>query len=488
MKLRLMLFAGAAAMMAAACSNEDEVAVNPDPRGDALTFSTSVGHSRATATTNTNLGNFEVVAKGVHPSGHIYDNFLIGNENGGDVATNDNSNIWTLENNVYWPTSTPYAVFWAYTFSQVKDNAKTKVLPDGVSFKFDEGDRNKAKLTGFSPVKNALVPQAGEYNEWNDGADQTDMLVAFTSQKRSDNPSSVELHFNHALSQVCIQAKSDKKATTDHRIVRIKGAWLVNAKDKADFIATYNWNNEDKIATVANSWENHAFASGSFSAYGSFFRTPVVLGRNTGDSYEAKPKALVNESLMLIPQKLPKWNKNQDEQGNVVANNDGAYILLLCRVELEHDGAYHDGATTADPDIKVKGDKHYHQQFPVSESNTFKEAEYGFVCVPVETTFEMGKKYLFTLDICGATSGAGNYPPELADQFKKLVPKASGEANKYDPFKPWANETTEVNLEIVTERPSVKKVGDQVLDAPIQFSVEVEDWSKDWTPGTTDSF
>lgn len=378
MKLRLMLFAGVAAMMATACSNEDEVAVNPDPRGDALTFSTTVGHSRATATTNTNLGDFRVVAKGVHPSGHIYDNFLIGNTNGGDLATNDHSNIWTLANNVYWPTSTPYAVFWAYTFSQVKGENKTDVLPDGVSFSFDLNDATKARLTGFTPVKNALEPQAGEYTAWNDGTDQTDMLVAFTSQKRSVNASSVSLQFNHALSQVRIQAKSDSKAESDHRIVKIKGAWLVNAKDKADFTASYTWNDTKNEATVANSWENHAFALGSFSAYGSFFRAPVVLGRNTGSSYDANPKALVNESLMLIPQELTKWNRNQNEQGNVIPTNNGAYILLLCRVELEHAGAYHDGATTADPDIKVKDNMHYHQQFPVSASNTFNDAEYGF--------------------------------------------------------------------------------------------------------------
>lgn len=483
MKLRLMLFAGAAAMMAAACSNEDEVAVNPDPRGDALTFSTSVGQSRATATTITNLGDFYVVAKGIHPDGGIYDNFLIGSANGGDLATKNHSNIWTLENNVYWPTSTPNAVFWAYTFSQVKGNTKTDVLPSGVSFSFDEVDRNKAKLTGFSPVKNALVPQGDEYNQWNDGTDQTDMLVAFTSQERAENASNVKLQFNHALSQVDIQAKSDSKATSDHRIVRIKGAWLVNAKDKADFIATYTWNNTDKVAKVANQWENLAFKSGtesSFSAYGSFFRTPVVLGRNTGENDEATPKPLVSESLMLIPQELTAWNKTQGD--------NGAYILLLCRVELEHDGAYHKDTPSAkaeengneDIDIVVKGDKHYHQQFPVSKTNTFNEAEYGFVCVPVATKFEMGMKYRFTLDICGATSGAGNYPPDLNAKFKELVPKEA-DSDNYDKFKPWANEDKKVNLVIVDR--AVKNVGEPVLDAPIQFDVSVTPWPDEWTPG-----
>lgn len=491
MKLRLMLFAGAAAMMAAACSNEDEVAVNPDPRGDALTFSTSVGHSRATATTIDNLGDFHVVAKGIHPDGHIYDNFLIGSANGGDIAKkNGTSNIWMLEKNVYWPTSTSKAVFWAYTFAQT--SGKTNVLPDGVQFSFDFSNAGKAQLTGFSPVKNALVPQAGEYNQWNDGTDQTDMLVALTLQDRATNASNVKLQFNHALSQVRIQAKSDSKAETDHRIVKIKGAWLVNAKDKADFTTTYKWNETESKEEVANQWENLEFKSDNFSAYGSFFRTPVVLGRKGDSDYASNPKTLVNESLMLIPQKLEAWNKNQNSKGEVDTNNGGAYILLLCRVELKHDGAYHQtppsaetgGSGTKDEDIKVKGDKHYHQQFPVSASNKFNDAEYGFVCVPVATKFEMGKNYLFTLDICGATSGAGNYPPDLNDEFKKLVPKASGDATKYDPFKPWTD-VDAINLEIVDR--AVKKVGDPVLDAPIQFEVSVTPWPNDWTPGNAET-
>lgn len=477
MKLRLMLFAGIAAMMAA-CASEDEVAVNPDPRGDALTFSTSVGHTRATETSVGNLGDFHVVAKGVHPNGNIYDNFLVGSNSGGALATNDHSNIWTLQQNVYWPTSTPYAVFWAYTFSQKKGTEKSVVLPKDVSFSFDENDRTTAKLTSFTPVKNTLTPQTGEYNEWNDGAEQTDMLVAFTSQKRADNASTVGINFKHALSQVRIQAKSDKKAISDHRIVKIKGAWLVNAKDKADFSASYNWDDENKKAEVTDSWTGHEFVSGSFSAYGSFFRTPVVLGRNTGTSYDASAKMLVEESLMLIPQQLTAWNKNHNDEGTEIENNNGAYILLLCRIELEHEGEAHEGATDLD-DVKVKDGKHYHQQFPVNSENKYNDAEYGFVCVPVATTFEMGKKYLFTLDICGAVSGAGNYPPDLADQFHKLVPKDPKDSNKYDKFKAWTNEEA-INLEIVDR--AVKKVGDPVLDAPIQFSVDVIAW-EEWTSG-----
>ena len=62
MKLRLIPFAVMAAMVAS-CSTEDEIAVNPDPRGDAISFSTAVGHSRATETTFNNLGDFRVVER-----------------------------------------------------------------------------------------------------------------------------------------------------------------------------------------------------------------------------------------------------------------------------------------------------------------------------------------------------------------------------------------------------------------------------------------
>lgn len=481
MKLRLIPFAVMAAMVAS-CSTEDEIAVNPDPRGDAISFSTAVGHSRATETTIDNLGDFRVVAKGVHPNGNIYDNYLIGSaEGGGDLAKRDGtSSIWKLDHSVYWPTSTPYAVFWAYTFAQSSGINKA-VLPDGVAFSYDNTDPNKAKLTGFTPVKNALTPQGEtKSGNWDDGKDQTDMLVAFTSKSRTDGPSNVELNFNHALSQVRIQAKSAGKVESDHRIVKIKGAWLVNAKDKADYTTEYNSANR----SIAGEWGTPEFKSDNFSAYGSFFRTPVVLGKEYASKTPAEPKLLVDESLMLIPQELTAWNKNQNAEGSVIANNDGAYILLLCRVELEHDGKSHEGATDL-ADVKVVGDKHYHQQFPVN-AERYNDAEYGFVCVPVATTFEENKKYLFTLDICGAASGAGNYPPDLNEKFHALVPKADNDNTKYDRFKPWTTPATElVNLEIVDR--AVKKVGDAVLDAPIQFSVTVSAWPEKWTDGTVNA-
>lgn len=494
MKIRLFPFAAVAVVMAS-CSNEDVMELNPDPAGDALSFSIAVSHSRATETKIDNLGNFCVVAKGIHPHGGVYDNYLIGGKDGGLLARKqsavDGKHIWALDQNIYWPTSTPSAVFWAYNCTQ--DATATEVLPSGAKFKFDENDKNTAKITGFTPAR-ADLTKASDDGYWNDGAVQTDLLVAFAHQERSVSSTNVALTFNHALTQIDIKAQSKGKSGNDHRIVRIKGAWFVRTNDKADLSAGFTFTpaNDDTStpakAEVATKWENHGFINAeSFSAYGSFYNEPLVLSK-AGDEQKLLG---ANGSLMLLPQNLVAWNRSQ-ENDIATDDNNGAYILLLCRVELEHPGASHSSKPEGETDdVYVVGTgetaKHYHQQFPVNANNKFEPAEYGFVCVPVgkipgadkDYSLDMGKKYQFTLDICGATTGAGYYPPLLDETIlKKLIPTE----NKFVPF---GGDGTLVEVKTVTDRPAGKKIGDEVLDGPIQFEVKVSGWAEDdeWTNG-----
>lgn len=462
MKKRLIPFAVMALAMAS-CSSDDVVDVNPDPSGDALSFSIAVGHSRATETKLDNLGDFNVVAKGVHPHGGIYDNFLIGEvgETGGvsgELATREGtSNTWKLDRNVYWPTSIDKALFWAWTCSQVNGSGKSAVLPSG-TFSFDNSAKT-LKVADFTPAKADLTAGATD-GLWADGLNQVDFVTAFTQAART---STVTLNFEHALSQISIQAKSDGKLSNDHRIVRIKGAWLVNTCDKATLESTYDW--VDNTAKHTLGWKD-AVVQNAYSAYGSFYKTPKVLSNST-----ATEDLLENgRSLMLIPQTIEKWTLKSDAT-NTAKN---AYILLLCRVELEHDGTAHSGSAEDADDIDIYEGKHYHQQFPVNSDNKFVENEYGFVCVPVATTFESGKKYTFTLDICGEKSGAGYYPPEQT--FSALLPTdktfTSNWNKAYDDL-------------IIAARPDGKEVGDLVLDEPIKFNVTVSDWKDNtgWTDG-----
>ena len=190
-------------------------------------------------------------------------------------------------------------------------------------------------------------------------------------------------------------------------------------------------------------------------------------------------------SLMLIPQTIKAWDKKTTSWDATATEKANAYILLLCRVELKHTGADHPGnpGDTQVDDIVAYSGYHYHQQFPVNASSKFNEGEYGFVCVPVGTTFEMGKKYTFNLDICGKDSGAGNYPPDGEGyDYSSLYPGGHSFASQLGA----ANDVTLTVVSRPTTPPTKKEVGDVVLDGAIEFNVTIEPWAaagEDWKDG-----
>lgn len=478
MKKRLIPFAAVAVIMAS-CSSEDVLEVNPEPAGQPLSFSIAVGHTRATETTILNLGDFNVAAKGVHPSGGVFNNFLIGSANDGELASKDNttSGVWKLGRDVYWPTSVDDALFWAWTCSQVESGTPSAVLPSGTTFEFSSTSPS-LQVKDFSPAKADLSGAADASGMWADGLKQVDFVTAFAQARKTAN---VPLKFGHVLSQIDIVAASEEKAKDDHRIVRIKGAWLVNTKDKANLVSGFDWDTDNKKAEHALDWEEYGFKEGGFSAYGSFYKEPIVLDGKSSVNLLGGARG-ESRTLMLIPQSITGWDLKPINDTN--ENKEQAYILLLCRVELEHAGKTHTGTDLQDADVAIHGENHYHQQFPVNDTKQFAENEYGFVCVPVTADFKMGMRYRFKLDICGGSSGAGNYPPE-ADfiDFKELLPKDLTFTTNWD---------TNTTLTIVgrpqkdPNDPDYKVVGSPVLNDPIKFKVEFTDWSTDWTEGEVD--
>lgn len=480
MKTKLFPFAAIAFVMAS-CSSEDVIETNPDPKGDALSFSIAVGHSRAVETKPENLGNFAVVAKGVHPHGSVYDSFLIGGSGGTDAGSvggmtakkAENGN-WGFDSPVYWPTSIDDVLFWAYTCSQETDGDISDVLPSGAYYQFESND---AWIKNFFPEEAVLAENRSD-GVWADGFFQKDLLGAFKQAKRTGG-SVVTLNFKHMLSQISIKASSKAKADTDHRIVRIKGAWIVNTQDKANLKSGYKWSDgtaDDNAAWTALGVKDD---SKKFTAYGSFYSKPLILD----DEDDELDLLQEGGSLMLIPQTIKAWDKTTTSWDATATEKKNAYILLLCRVELKHEGDTHPsnpGDTQID-DIVAYSGYHYHQQFPVNASSKFNEGEYGFVCVPVGTTFEMGKKYTFNLDICGKDSGAGNYPPDGKDyDYSSLYPRDHSFASQL------TNEENKPVALTVVSRPTAKNVGDVVLDGAIEFNVKIEPWAaagEDWKDG-----
>lgn len=442
------------AMSFTSCTNDLEVDRNIDPAGNAITFATSVGHTtRATETTLDNLGNFAVVARGMHHDGVLYNSYLIGSANEGEIAKRQGtSSTWKLDRNVYWPATLNKVLFYAYTTLKSTDGDRTDVLGTGPTLGFDG---NNPYIDNFEPEKAKVATNGIQA----DGKDQKDLLIAYNGQEKSKSETNVSLNFKHALTQVSIKAKQDGKLDNDHRIVKIKGAWIVNAAQtgKLTATATQEGTGENTKYTYVDSW-----ASTGAVAYGSVWKEAIKLD-------PTNPSDLLRDmSLMLIPQDLTAWDYENDKANT----GKGAYILLLCRVELEHEGDTHDGVDLSD--IGTANGKHYHQLFPVNTVN-YNAEEYGFVCVPLSSSWNtegIGKHYTYNLNICGNGTGAGKYPPALEVLTYKdtLVPESMG-------------------INVVFNNPDVtgKNPGDNVLDEPIQFTVTVDNWDADtngdWQPG-----
>lgn len=412
-------------LFAVSCSNDEIEQVN---RGTEITFNTAV--TRAAVETTTSLKEFKVWAQSVGYEGTM----LID----GQVAkkqTAGGQNYFKTDDPIYWPSDIAQIDFWA-------------VSPTDINIQMD----NTTKVINFTPDTNP--------------SDQKDLIVAYESASRSKG-TNVNLKFNHALSQIIVKAKrgevhKDNNGEDETKAVIIKGAWIVNVQP--DGALSFKKENE---AQHYMEWES----TGTKRYYGSVFSMPVNLTGHDAHNVLAETKAEENgvsangNNLMLVPQELSTWNLDTEDK---TKNEDqGAYILFLCRVTAEHQGSTHSSGTETTGGVKEGDNTHTHQLFPYT--GNYDDEEYGFSCIPINTKWEPGKKYIYTLEFCGPTSGAGIYPPTMdVENIQKTLENNSKYITKI-PEIPGADGTP-------------KTVGDPVLDQPIRFTVEVESW-EEWNDG-----
>lgn len=394
-KVKLLWMAGMVSLMLASCSKEESRSGYTSD--DAITFNTRI--SRATETTLGTLKDIRVYADAMD-----YPMFIDGLK----ASKAEGSNSFEFATPQYWPSGINKVRFWAYGPYDIK--ITPNITADGQSF-------------------GAYTPKSGTGNP---GKDHEDLIVAYTeAQRDASTGSNVELNFHHAMSQVVVNAKSG--STDGSREVTVAGAWIVNAKPTG----TLSFNSE-----AANNNYMKWDLSGDKTFYGLELSKATKLTSTNSNLIGGSD----NSSLMLIPQKLDKWDLVNDKPN---AEN-GAYILVLCRVELKHKGETHpnaDSDTSADDGpIHSEGGYHYHQIFPVSDK--FDRTAYGYTCVPINTEWLPNKKYIYNLEFCGSKSGAGVYPPTLPDGLPDAV-----------------------------DKPKDKETGDNVLDQPIKFTVTVGDWT-----------
>ena len=413
MNKKFIPLAFAASLIFAACSDDQTDVVNNGPE---ITFRTSV--SRAQNIDKTNLKEFKVwaFANEVSSANTPFIDGLVAKQDPKDP------DVFKFDYSIFWPSDIATLNFWA--ISPVEGLTVTH-------------SSTTMSLDNYEP---AATPE-----------DQLDVITAFEQVTRGGNSgTSVQLTFNHILSQILVSAKAgDVVGVEENRSVKVKGAWLVNIGTNATASrSSLSGANENKI-----DWSD----CGSTSAvYGSYFTNEITLGKNALSFFDFKNDnvSAYKSNLLLIPQQLTEWNKTE--------TGKGAYILLLCRVEATHKGDLHNGAS--DDMVKPGTGNHTHQLFPHDgEATSFDPNAYGYACVPIGTNWETGKIYRYILDICGKNSGAGIYPPVN-------LPDLPGLDNP--------------DITII-KTPSDDKVGKPVLDYPIKFTVKVNDWTdpEGWNSG-----
>lgn len=203
-------------------------------------------------------------------------------------------------------------------------------------------DKTSKKVAGFAPA--AAVK------------DQVDFIVATGTGDKSNETTGVSLPFSHELSQIVVKAKNNNEGYK----YTVKGFKVVNVVGKGDYdFGRDAWTLSEDAADVVS--------------YSVEFQTEKVLTEEAAQSL--MDETTESGSAMLLPQQLVAWTKT---------GNTGTYFAVYAKIQSVSVGD--DGAEKL-TDVYPKGD-----------------AEYGWLAVPVDTKWEAGNKYSYTLDF---TYGAG---------------------------------------------------------------------------------
>lgn len=193
-------------------------------------------------------------------------------------------------------------------------------------------------------------------------ADQVDFIYALASGSSANASTGVALKFGHALSQIQIKAKSENGSYT----FKIKGAKIANVLPEGNLnLADGSWTGSGTKASYevpeANSVE-------------------VTLNTNASDLM-----GLVGNA-MLVPQQLTEWNKT--------SGDDGTYLAVKVNI------------TTTSGGIQI---------FPSTPG------EYGYACVPINTKWEPGYRYIYILDFSDGAGTDEDGNPILGNPIKFTV-------------------------------------------------------------------
>ena len=298
-----------AAMAIVSCTKDNTKEVN---LGQAIDF--RVATTRATETNIGNLDKIWVTAISETATNHFT-----------KVEFAKDGNYFVTPNAYYWPADGSNLTFYSYAPYEYSIGCESVTI-----------DGTTQKITGFAPATNVK--------------DQIDLITCVTSGNKNTCQGGVELLFDHALSQIEIQAYSNNTGY----VQKVKGVRIGKVGSKGDYdFALRGWD-----------------LNGDKADYEITFDTPVRL--------EAAAQSIMGSegNAMLIPQTLTPW----DQAGDKENTNEGTYVAVLINIETT------DGAVV----------------FPETRG------EYAWSAFPLEGEWVRGFKYIYKLDF---TDGAGFVEP-----------------------------------------------------------------------------
>ncbi len=247
---------------------------------------------------------------------------------------------------------------------------------------------------------------------------QYDFIYATASGTKDNNADGVQLNFKHALSQVVIQAKHE-----GNNVVKVAGVKIVGAINGGSF----------DFSTTTPKW-----------TLGSEKDTPYKVTYDEMTLGAEATSLMNNEVAMLVPQQLTAWDKTAEN------TNGGAYIAVKVNI--------HDASG---------------QQIYPYKSDESWEGKYGWVAVPIDTKWEAGKKYVYTLDFQKGTGLVAPVPTEGSATDPIIT---DDDIDPKDPDAPEKTETEETQPGGDQNDPETPKPGQAALGDPIKFTVTVSNW------------
>ncbi|MCR5352003.1 MAG: fimbrillin family protein [Bacteroidales bacterium] len=282
------------------------------------------------------------------------------------------------------------------------------------------------KFYGFAPSDlpvniTATAQQLSGFTVASKSADQKDIITAWGQGVRVSPPATngpIALNFRHALAQIEVYASNPSDTRVEVlgvKICRISSTGTMYMQQSEDGFPAWS--------LTPNSAKDF-FIKGDRNAEPGDPRAPITMENST----EVHSLMFGQDSWLLIPQTLIPWSAGPAA--------DGAYLAVLCTI---HDGS----GRLLFPD---------------------EEGLYGFSAVPIDTIWEPGHRYVYTLNFFANGGSAGVLDPY------PLSPD--------DPNDPDIDPTPGGN----------RQGGDIVVNSPITFTVEITDWINHNTDNTDIGF